>query len=149
MFLALLKTVGAPLVELVVDSVTGWVARKKIRTQHKIDVEGRKATADIDWDAAQVDASKHSWKDEFWTIVLAVPIILAFVPQASSFVEEGFIVLRDSTPDWYKAAVGVAISAAFGARQFSKIMSRRAAHEVSKTKIKVEGMPWRKTEDKE
>ena len=134
MVFSLIKLIGGPIVTAITDSITSWVERKRIRSQAKIEVEHKKATADVDWDNAQVEASKSSWKDEFWTVVLAAPIVLAFIPGTAVYVEYGFNVLRDSTPDWYKAAVGVAISAAFGVRQFSKVMSRRSAQQVSGAK---------------
>ena len=29
-----------------------------------------------DWEAKMADASANSWKDEFWTLVLSVPIFM-------------------------------------------------------------------------
>lgn len=78
-------------------------------------------TADINWDQLMAQGSQSSWKDEFWTIVLAIPAIVVFFPGASEYVREGFNVL-DSMPDWYKAALGVAISAAFGVSKFQQVM---------------------------
>ncbi len=125
----LFSLLGGPIISEVVGAITGsikgWAERKRIRTQAKIELEHKRLTADIDWDMAQVEASAHSWKDEFWTILLAIPMIMAFIPGLTEYVAAGFRVLRDDTPEWYKAAVGVAIAAAFGVRQFSKLMSRR------------------------
>jgi hypothetical protein len=120
----LLNLIGGPIISKVFGAVTnsieGWAERKKIRTQAKIELEHKRATADIDWDMSQVDASKTSWKDEFWTIMLAIPMVLAFIPGMSDHVKAGFLVLKDDTPDWYKVGVAIAISASFGIRQFAK-----------------------------
>lgn len=78
-------------------------------------------TADINWDQIMAQGSQNSWKDEFWTIVLALPAIIVFIPGASDYVKEGFLIL-DTMPDWYKAALGVAISAAFGVSKFQQVM---------------------------
>ena len=120
-----------------VDLVKGWAERKKIRTMAKIELEHKRVTADIDWDLEQVKASGSSWKDEFWTVLLAIPIILCFIPGMDIYVERGFQILRDSVPLWYTSAVGVAISAAFGTRAFSKVMKGRTVDKVVKRKPKV------------
>ena len=78
-------------------------------------------TADINWDQLMAKGSQSSWKDEWWTIVLSIPAIMAFVPAWAPYVEEGFRVLAE-VPDWYKAALGVAISAAFGVSKFQQVM---------------------------
>lgn len=120
----LLNLVGGPIISKVIGAVTnqleGWAERKRIRTAAKIELEHKRATATIDWDLEQVKASKTSWKDEFWTILLAIPMVLAFIPGMADYVKEGFTVLKDDTPDWYKVGVAIAISASFGIRQFAK-----------------------------
>lgn len=124
----LFNLIGGPIISkvfgAVTDSIEGWAERKKIRTQAKIELEHKRVTADIDWDLEQVEASKTSWKDEFWTILLAIPMILAFIPGMADYVKQGFTVLKDDTPDWYKAGVAVAIAASFGIRQFAKRQMR-------------------------
>ena len=37
-----------------------------------------KATGEIDWDLKMADASAHSWKDEWLTILFSIPLILSF-----------------------------------------------------------------------
>lgn len=81
-------------------------------------------TADINWDQIMAQGSQSSWKDEFWTVVLAIPAVLVFIPGASPYIAQGFVVL-DTMPDWYKAALGVAISAAFGVSKFQQVMNKR------------------------
>ena len=31
---------------------------------------------DADWESKMADASSNSWKDEFWTIVLSIPVFM-------------------------------------------------------------------------
>ena len=74
------------------------------------------------WELLAVQASKTSWKDEWFTIVLSIPLLLSFVPGIPPYIEAGFDAL-DATPDWYQWALLSAISFAFGRRvipQFSK-----------------------------
>lgn len=72
------------------------------------------------WNLAQANNSATSWKDEYWTIVLSIPMIAVFVPGLVPYVKAGFSALND-LPGWYQAFIGVAISAAFGLQQANKI----------------------------
>ncbi len=98
-----------------VDAEIGRVAAK---TNHIIKMAETGQMADIDWDIQAMRNAEHSWKDEFWTIVLAMPLILMFIPSMAPVMVEGFQAL-DQAPDYYKAAVGVAIAAAFGVRKLA------------------------------
>ena len=76
------------------------------------------------------DASAHSWKDEFWTIVLSVPIFMigyAIVVNDITVidrVEQGFVALSN-LPEWYQYLLFIAISSSFGVKGVSKLMSLR------------------------
>lgn len=58
--------------------------------------------------------NKPGWKDDFWTLILAFPLLLAFVPGAQEFVSSGFRVISEGAPGWYVSAVGVAVAWVFG-----------------------------------
>ena len=68
--------------------------------------------------------SQVSWKDEWFTILLSIPAILAFIPGAVGYVEQGFKALN-GMPDWYKAAFGLAVAASFGYRKFIGVMNNK------------------------
>jgi hypothetical protein len=76
------------------------------------------------------DASAHSWKDEFWTIVLAIPVfmvgyaIVADDLTIISRVEQGFAALSQ-LPEWYQYLLFICISSSFGIKGVSKLMSLR------------------------
>jgi hypothetical protein len=73
--------------------------------------EGRKL--DHDW---ELKAWEHSgWKDEYWTIIISIPLVMCFVPTAAPVVLDGFNALS-KTPVWYQTVVGIVICAAFGVR---------------------------------
>ncbi len=69
------------------------------------------------WNLAQINNS--GWKDEMWSIVLAAPCVACFFPFFQGYVLEGFKII-ESTPEWYRYFVGIAISAAFGYAQLNK-----------------------------
>jgi hypothetical protein len=53
---------------------------------------------------------------EFWTVVLAVPVVLAFFPWGGAEVVHRGMQALASSPDFMKWAVGAAITLAFGIR---------------------------------
>ena len=72
-------------------------------------------TSVADWERIMAENSKSSWKDEFFVIVLSIPLILAFIPGAEGIVDRGFEQLHKA-PDWYFYSLGIAISASFGVK---------------------------------
>ena len=85
---------------------------------------------DADWESKMADASKDSWKDEFWTIVLSVPIFMVGYAIAANDVtvidrvSSAFKAL-EQLPEWYQYLLFIAISSSFGVRGVGKIMNMR------------------------
>lgn len=133
---------GLPIVGLVTGAfkliggaIGNWQERKKMEQEVKLEVEKAKAQAIIDqakrgqlhemkWDEIMAKGSMNSWKDEWFVILLSVPAVLCFIPGLDVYVTKGFIALSN-TPDWYKAAFGIAVAASFGFRQFGNYMMKR------------------------
>ncbi|MEM7243376.1 MAG: hypothetical protein AAF429_14440 [Pseudomonadota bacterium] len=89
--------------------VTGIRVEAKLR-EKMADQEG-------DWDASALQDVRRSWKDEFWTILLAVPLI-------ESYLSDGWDGLRDA-PDWYVYALFMALSLAFARKSGLGDLMRR------------------------
>lgn len=114
--------------DLVVQPLKDYGERKKIKlesdkriseavTQSKIKVIETGQAADIKWENLSIENA--GWKDEFWTVVIAIPMVLCFIgEEGAQIVTDGFIALS-TTPVWYQTLVGVAIGAAFGVRKFT------------------------------
>lgn len=111
---------------LVKDGVTNWMQHRQKMKELKRQRKQAIVEAEIRWNEQQVIASGTSWKDEYWTIILSIPLILCFIPELAPYVLDGFEVLKE-TPDWYKAAVGIAIAAAFGYRKYADWTMRKQA----------------------
>lgn len=81
---------------------------------------------------SQVPDAEHGgpaqWLDEFWSVVLAVPMLASFFPYAQDFVSRGFVILGEA-PAWYLGAVAVSIAWGFGRKAIvnaaSTITARR------------------------
>jgi hypothetical protein len=94
----------------------GKVAVTKAKAEAKVAIEQKRAESEATWEIVQAEASKGSWKDEAWTLVLIAPLVSVFVPGLQAYVAEGFTVLEDTVPDWYMLLVMTAVGAAFGVR---------------------------------
>ena len=121
-----IKMVATPITQV----VTGWQQRKavkldgdiaitKAKTEANIDKIKTGQSADIAWEVTSLDQS--GWKDEYWTIVLSIPMIMCFIPGLVEYVVQGFEALQ-KTPEWYRYAIGIAISSAFGVKTFANFM---------------------------
>ena len=100
-----------------------WLEGRATRQKAKAEAE---ATAMIEaakhesqWETIMASATKTSWKDEYWTIVLSIPLILCFFPACTEYVAKGFEALS-KTPEWYQYLLFGAITASFGLRGLSK-----------------------------
>ena len=110
-----------------------WMKNKHEQGQAKHQAQMQVIQNDADWQAKMAAASVSSWKDEFWTIVLAVPIFM--VGYAVAFndiavmdrVHAGFDALSN-LPDWYQYLLYIAISASFGIKgvgQAAKMLRKK------------------------
>jgi len=108
----------------------GYLKNKAEEKQAKHKAKMKVIENDGEWEAKMADASAHSWKDEFWTIVLAIPVfmvgyaIVADDLTIISRVEQGFAALSQ-LPEWYQYLLFICISSSFGIKGVSKLMSLR------------------------
>jgi len=108
----------------------GMIKNKAEEKQAKHKAKMSMIKNDADWESKMVDASAHSWKDEFWTIVLSIPVFMvgyAIVINDLTVIErvkEGFDALS-GLPEWYQYLLFIAISSSFGIKGASKLMNMR------------------------
>lgn len=79
----------------------------------------KRAEHSSNWEMEAVRQAGTSWKDEYWTIVLSIPMIAVFFEPLQAAVLDGFHNLEQA-PLWYQAAVMAALSFAFGLRALNK-----------------------------
>ena len=112
--------------DLAKDFIKGKADEKKAIQQRKIN----QINNDADWEAKMANATSNSWKDEFWSIILALPIAAVAYSVAIDDVSiidrvrEGFAVL-DSLPEWYQYLLFIAVSASFGLKSADKLMGMK------------------------
>lgn len=86
------------------------------RAEAEVERLSRAQDAEINWDQTAVSQMDRSWKDEYLTLLLSAPMILAFLgPWGRQAAADGFAAIA-TAPDWYKVAFMAAIAASFGIR---------------------------------
>jgi hypothetical protein len=80
-------------------------------------------TSVADWERIMAEGSRSSWKDEWFVIILSIPLVLCWIPGAEGWVDRGFEQLNKA-PDWYFYSLGLAISASFGVRGATALFKR-------------------------
>ena len=105
----------------------------KGKAEEKKAIQQRKITAiqnDADWEAKMADATKDSWKDEFFSVILAMPLIAVAYsvamdnPEVINRLDMAFDTLN-TLPEWYQYLLFVAVTSSFGIRGADKIMNMK------------------------
>lgn len=122
----MLNLLIGPAVDLAKDFIKGKADEKKAIQERKINA----IQNDADWEAKMADATKNSWKDEFFSIILSLPLIAVAYsvamdnPAIIARVNEAFAALNQ-LPDWYQYLLFIAVSASFGLKSADKIMGMK------------------------
>ncbi len=111
-----------PIVTLVSTIFSGWMGAKKVKAEGKAKIATAQVEAKIlqiqnkaTMDAAAAGDMRYTWKDEYLTLLISIPVIMSFVPGLAVYVERGFQVLS-TTPEWYRYSFLGIIAATFGLR---------------------------------
>ena len=108
-----------------------WMNNRHEKSQAKHQAKMQVISNTATWEEKMADASANSLKDEFWTAILAIPLlcvgysVVANDPSILDRVADGFRAL-DTLPDWYQYLLFLAVSASFGIRGADKLMKLRA-----------------------
>lgn len=106
---------------------------KQLKAAAKAELEAKLIGDQASWEMYQAKASADSWKDEYWTVILSMPVLMAFigVPFCAFFMPDKLDILRtalagqfellDAVPEWYVWAMGASIAASFGFKTAGKL----------------------------
>jgi hypothetical protein len=97
------------------DYLKGKQRLKQTKLEGEISITQKKAESIDTWEQTHAKGSQTSWKDEFWTIVWSIPVILCFVPGGASYALAGFDALA-KMPEWYTYTLMTIVLASFGIR---------------------------------
>jgi hypothetical protein len=124
--MSILTALIGPIADIGKTFLNNRAEEKQAKHQAKMSV----IQNDADWEAKMADASSHSWKEEFWTIILATPIFMvgyAIISGDMSIVDrtkQAFQTLNE-LPEYYQYLLFIAISSSFGIKGASKLMDLR------------------------
>lgn len=109
---------------------TIWLEGKQKKQSAKDDRNAENMRQTGNWEDHMAKGSQDSWKDEYWTIIFSIPLIMGFFPNYVDVVAAGFAAL-DQAPDWYKNTLLVLVGASVGVRQI-----KSAVGAIVKSKVK-------------
>jgi uncharacterized membrane protein YqiK len=123
-----------PIISAIAQVATTWVSGKAeaarinseaklATTKAKAAVMEKVAAGELEWNQTMAEASNKSWKDEWLTILVSIPLVLAFTGH-EDVVMKGFTAL-EAMPDFYKTAVGVVFAASFGIQSIKNMMNKK------------------------
>lgn len=115
-----------PVLEIGKSWIKGKAEEQKVKQKVKLE----KLRTDSDWEARMADATRNSWKDEWFSLILSAPLIAVAWSVAS---DNDTIIARvnlafealSALPEWYQYLLFIAVSASFGLKSADKIMGMR------------------------
>ena len=119
----MLNMLLGPALELGKEFIKGKADEKKAIQERKINA----IQNDANWEDKMADATKGSLKDEFFSIILSLPIIAVswavFTGDTTIIdrVNQAFVALS-ALPEWYQYLLFVAVTASFGIKGAGKAM---------------------------
>jgi hypothetical protein len=122
----MLQMLLGPALELGKEFIKGKADEKKAIQQRKINAINN----DADWEEKMASATEKSWKDEWFSILLSLPLlgvaysVIIDDPSIIQRVNEGFAALN-TLPEWYQYLLFIAVSASFGLKSADKIMNMK------------------------
>lgn len=118
-----LMSLYIPILSEVVGGVRDWMKGKqeikKARVEGEVAVTRKAAENVATWEQLHAKGSQSSWKDEFWTIVFAIPLVFAFIDtpwfDGPEIARQGFEAFKQM-PEWYQYTLVTMVLASFGIR---------------------------------
>lgn len=114
----------APLIQALASLGMQWLNNKREKAAAAAEREVQLIKGAQSWDEIHANNSGSSWKDEWFTTLLSIPLIFAFFPETIHYIDRGFAVL-EGMPDWYKAMLFLAVGASFGYRGIMDYLDRK------------------------
>jgi len=119
----MLNMLIGPAIDLAKDFVKGKAEEKKAIQERKIQA----IQNDANWEEKMADATKNSWKDEFFSVILSLPLLAVAYSVA---MDDTAVIERlnaafdtlNTLPEWYQYLLFIAVSASFGLKSADKIM---------------------------
>ena len=118
----MMKLLVGPIVDLAKD----WFKRRADKTQAEHEREIRRINGEIGLDTMSAEDMRHSWKDEWLTIIFTVPMVIVFygaITDDPAIINRITLAVQTITelPEWYVHIMYGIVAASFGLRTFNAI----------------------------
>ena len=128
----MIASIFGPLTEL----ASGWLKGKAdaqaakanlklVEAEAKATIMKSAATSEAEWEKLMAQNANNSWADELYAVIFALPLVLAFAGDWGREIVQNGVTALDACPDWYKAALGIILSATFASRQATKFFRKK------------------------
>lgn len=97
--------------------VKSWFDLKSAKNKAEAEKAIAMAKVEADWDVMALEQAKHSWKDEFITLVWFSPLVVAWFEQERAMQWVSFV---QELPIFYQVGMFGIIAASFGLRWYFK-----------------------------
>ena len=97
------------------DYLKAKATLKQTKVESETRVIEKAADHTAEWEQLHAKGSQTSWKDEFWTLIWAAPLIMCFTPGGQEYALAGFKALA-GMPEWYTYVLVTIVLASFGIR---------------------------------
>jgi len=107
-----------------------WLTNKSEEKQATHEAKLKRIAQEADWEQTMAKGSLSSWKDEWFTVVLSVPVVAVGFgialdsPTVLERTKEALDALS-GLPEWYQYLLYVAVLSSFGIRGVDKLMELR------------------------
>ncbi len=128
----MLQALIGPVASLAGTWLEGKVEKTKAETGAKVarakaeaTIAEKQATGEIDYDLAAANQMASSWRDEFFSLLFALPMVLAFCGDwGREIVFNGFEALQQM-PTWYQVSLGALVASSVGMRGITKFYGKK------------------------
>lgn len=113
--LSFFSAVASPVTNVIEKISTNKTEIKKRNIDRIVNADDKLA----EWEAIQAENGNKGWRDDWFSILLSIPLVGAFIPPLVPHITNGFAAL-DAMPTYYQYWVAVAILSSFGIRAIKK-----------------------------
>ena len=108
-----------------VEKTKAETGAKVARAKAEATIAEKQATGEIDYDIAAANQMASSWRDEFFSLLFAIPMVLAFCGEwGREMVFNGCEALQQM-PTWYQVSLGSLVACSVGLRGVTKFYGKK------------------------
>jgi|TARA_S200002703_G_scaffold147282_1_gene142987 hypothetical protein len=111
-----------PIIQAITTLGGAWMESRVAKQKAKTAIAEKVAAGEADWNQVWATGAQSSWKDEWLTLLVSLPLLMAFFGYEEQ-VQRGFQAL-EAMPDYYKTAVGVVFAASFGVQKLTQMFKK-------------------------